>query len=205
MAALGGAARRGSHVLGSSARASLSDLYGSSGRTGAAERETGRVSSRARGAAATATRPAALPGSSSRGVCWFYSRLLRRCTGLPRRVLENMWLGTSGLCLRFLSQRRSRCSPSGSARVFICAKSRPGGDVGRGEPVGARPRPAPTAGPGRGGARTAQPGDVAGARRERPAAPGGRAGIAGASLAASRGRSGSSWRLAALFLPISCF
>lgn len=35
-------------MLGSSARASLSDLYGSSGRTGAAERETGCVSSRAR-------------------------------------------------------------------------------------------------------------------------------------------------------------
>lgn len=42
-----GAAWRGGHVVGSSARASLSDLYGSSGRTGAAERETGRVSSRA--------------------------------------------------------------------------------------------------------------------------------------------------------------
>lgn len=47
MAARVGAAWRGGHVLGSSARASLSDLYGSSRRTGAAERERGRVSSRA--------------------------------------------------------------------------------------------------------------------------------------------------------------
>ncbi|XP_019510289.1 PREDICTED: uncharacterized protein LOC109389329 [Hipposideros armiger] len=43
MAARAGAAWRGGHVLGSSARASLSDLYGSSRRTGAAERETARV------------------------------------------------------------------------------------------------------------------------------------------------------------------
>lgn len=85
------------------------------------------------------------PVSVFRGFCLFYSRLLQRCTRLPCRVLGNMWLGTSGLCLRFLSQRRSRCPPSGSAPGV-----HPRGEPRRWGPGRAQPPPPARGGEGRG-------------------------------------------------------
>lgn len=122
MAARVGAAWRGGHVLGSSARASLSDLYGSSRRTGAAERERGRVSSRAE--SPLPRKPPLGPVLVFRG--FFFPRLLLRCTGLPWRVLGSVWLGTSGPCLRSLPRRRSG-SLREAPRAFTRAKSGPGG------------------------------------------------------------------------------
>lgn len=56
-----------------------------------------------------------------------------------------MWLGTSGLCLRFLSQRRSRCPPSGSAPGV-----HPRGEPRRWGPGRAQPPPPARGGEGRG-------------------------------------------------------
>lgn len=93
---LAGRSRRGS-----SARASLSGLYGSTGLTGAAERETGRVSV---GAGSSPLPPIPQPGPGSVYVsCLFSSASRRGATGFPRRaVLRSGWAwGLSGLCPGF--------------------------------------------------------------------------------------------------------
>lgn len=124
---VGAAAWRGRHVVGSRARASfISDLYGSSGRTGAAEREAARV---------CAARPA-----GARSTFGFYGFLfcsalgfLQRCTGFPRRVWGTDRRGTAGL----------RRSPGWRGGACSGARAAAGGH-------GAA-SPADAAAPGRGG------------------------------------------------------
>lgn len=198
MAARVGAAWRGGHVLGSSARASLSDLYGSSRRTGAAERERGRVSSRAE---------PPLPRKTPLGPVLVFRGFffLASCSGVP-----DYPGGSWGVCGWGLPGRASvRYRGAGAG---LCGK-RPGrspvrradlaADVGSVAPVAARPPPRPFRGLRAGRGTSGAPRDVAGARRGRPGSSGVRS--AGALLAASRGPCGSSWRVAARLPPISCF
>ncbi|XP_051702354.2 spidroin-1 [Oryctolagus cuniculus] len=175
MAARGVAGEGASHVVGSSARASLSDLYGSSGRTGAAERETAHVSARAE----------PTPGRVSvlRGFCFFF-RLLQRCTGFPRRVWGPSCRETSGLCGGLLVAEPGAAS-AGCALAFLGSESGQGGGCGGGGGRGARPRSGSSADSG--------PGEGAGAAAPRRG---------GSAAPAFREWAASSRRLPALLPPI---
>lgn len=137
------------------------------------------------------------PVSVFRGFCLFYSRLLQRCTRLPCRVLGNMWLGTSGLCLRFLSQRRSRCPPSGSAPGVHPRGEPPRRRCGARGAGGGPAAPSPHRRPGAG-----RGADGAARRRGRSAAETARScwRAAGEFGSAARCRSGPMW----IQLPSGC-
>ncbi|KAM7114873.1 uncharacterized protein WM277_020500 isoform 1-T1 [Molossus nigricans] len=168
----------------------------------ALERRSARVAECPRGAAAPA---AARRGFSFTGFL-FYSHLLQRCRGSPRRVLGNARLGTSALCLGFSSRRRSPCPPRRKApRAFTRAESRPGGG-GRGE-RGAGGRPAAQPPP------WARGGDGRGRRRRetwRERGPDGPELLAGGGRSAGTllvplGDRRIQLALAALWPPFSCF
>lgn len=162
-----GAAWRGGHVVGSSARASLSDLYGSSGLTGAAERETGRVSALA-GLLPLPPMPPPGPVSVLRGFCLFYSRLMQRCTRFPRRVLGSRWPGDFWAVPCFLV-----AAPESVLPLREALRRSPGRRAGLARVWGARQRwgpsrrPAPTAGRGAGDTARRRGGSATGEARER--------------------------------------
>lgn len=188
----GVAAWRGGHVVGSSARASLSDLYGSSGRTGAAERETGRVSLRAPsycrchptrrparfqfyGAFVLFSPPAEVYGISPKGAGE------RVASGLTGCDLVSYRGAGAGVLLCGKRPGRSperRAGPApGAGSVAAAGAQAPG-------PASAQPPPA------RGGESRGRrnPGDVAGARRGRSGAPGGRRAGSGSATRCLRDR-----------------
>lgn len=105
------------------------------------------------------------------GVFVCFPRLLRRCTGFPEGCWRAGGLGLPGCALV--------CERGPGAHVRLCgespgatsrAESRPRGRCASAALVGARPPPSLHDGPGRGEARAAQPGDVAGTRRGPPGA-----------------------------------
>lgn len=154
-------------------------------RPGALEQRSARRSSVRACGAATDTTILHLARFQFFGVSGFFSPPAQVYGITPLRVVGNVWLGTSGCAL--VSSRGA------GVGVHLCGK-RPGRSpvrrAGRRRMWGAwhrrgpGRRPAPTVGLGRGGARAALPGDVAGARRGLSEAPGGRS--AGTLLAASR-------------------
>lgn len=170
----GGRPGGGGHVVRSSARASLSDLYGSSGRTGAAKRETGRVSSRAHSyrRCHTTRRPARFQIYGAFVLCSPPAEVY----GIsPKGAGELVASGLPGCDLVSYRGCRSGCPPLREApRAFARTESLPeagcrtrGGGGGPGRP--ARPPPSPHRGLGAGRAAGGAPrrrgGSVAGTVR----------------------------------------
>lgn len=164
-----GAARERSRG-GDSARASLSDLYGSSARTGAAEREPRRVSARADCPVPPYLPP---PGLQFTGFCFLSPPA--EVWRLPPKAAGERLAGDFQAVPRFLLAEPQPVSASvgraldvsprgaGPAVVLIARRWR-----------GPGRRLAPATGSEQGGAREAHPGDVAGARRAGLGLPGGR-------------------------------
>ncbi|XP_043303470.1 uncharacterized protein LOC122427821 [Cervus canadensis] len=147
----GGSAWRGGHVVGSSARASLSDLYGSadsleqrSARRGACPRAPGSRRCRPSRSAA---------GLQFHGVFVFLSPPAEGHGISPKGTEERGAWGLPGCAWVFGSRRRSRCPPLQEApRAFSRAESRPRARVcGARRPwAPAAAQPPPRGGEGRG-------------------------------------------------------
>ncbi|XP_060269654.1 uncharacterized protein LOC121819183 [Ovis aries] len=125
--------------------------------TGAAERETGRVSV---GAGLSPLPPIPQPGPVSvlRGFCLFSSRLLQRGTGFPRRVLRSGWPGDfravpgfsgrgAGAAVRLRRKRPGRSTERRAGPARVCRE--------RGA-RGPQPPPSPHRGAGRGAGGTSR-------------------------------------------------
>lgn len=177
-------------MVGSSARASLSDLYGSSGRTGAAERETGRVSARAE---PPPLPPNTSPGSVSvlRGFCFIFASA--EVYGIsPKGAGERVASGLPGYDLVAVA------APEPASSAGSAPGARPSGEpAGRRVwgawqrqgaqalvPASAQPPPRARSGEGRGRCS----GDVAGAWRGLSGAPGGRRAESGSAACCPRDR-----------------
>jgi hypothetical protein len=141
-----GGGRRGCHVVRSSAPASLSDLYGWSRRTGAAERETARACARAEPSRAAA----AQPSFSLTAFLCSVSPSCRAGRDLPEGCCGTGGPGTPGFSSASSSRRWSRRPPMRDAPGRSTAQGM-GGREASGHGAGG-PRPSP-----HGGASVARP------------------------------------------------